>query len=51
LKEIANALTEADLEGVSDERVADVEGVEVGKWKEIGKIGEAETVACVDLNF
>ena len=45
-----NALAEADLEGVGDERVADIESVEVGKWKEIGKIGEAKTVACVDLN-
>jgi hypothetical protein len=30
--------------------VADIESVEVGKWKEIEKIGEAKTVTCVDLN-
>jgi hypothetical protein len=30
LKEVVNALAEADLEGVGDERVADIESVEVG---------------------
>jgi len=39
------------LEGMSDERVTDVEGVEVRKGEEIGKIGEAKAVAGVDLDF
>jgi hypothetical protein len=39
------------LEGVGDERVTDVEGVEVGKGEEIGKIREAKSVAGVDLDF
>ena len=42
---------EADVDGVGDERVPDVEGVEVGKWKKIRKIGEAKAVAGVDLNL
>jgi len=51
LEEVADTLLEADLEGVGDERVTDVEGVEVGKGEEIGKIREAKSVAGVDLDF
>ena len=51
LEEVADTLLEADVDGVGDERVTDIEGVEVGKWKKIGKIGEAKAVAGVDLNF
>ncbi len=41
----------ADVDGVGDERVPDVESMEVGKGEEIGKIGEAKAVAGVDLNL
>jgi hypothetical protein len=51
LEKVADTLLEADLEGVGDERVTDVEGVEVGKGEEIGKIREAKSVAGVDLDF
>ena len=51
MEEVADTLFEADVDGVGDERVTDVEGVEVGKWKKIGKIGEAKAVAGVDLDF
>jgi hypothetical protein len=44
-------LLEADLEGVGDERVTDVESMEVRKREEIGEIGEAKAVAGVDLDF
>jgi hypothetical protein len=51
LKEVADTLLEADLEGVGDERVTDVQGMEVGKGEEIGKIREAKSVAGVDSDF
>ena len=51
MEEVADTLFETDLEGMSDERVTDVESMKVGKGEEIGKIGEAKAVAGVDLNF
>jgi hypothetical protein len=51
LEKVADTLFEADVDGVGDERVADVEGMEVGKGEEIGEIGEAKAMAGVDLNF
>jgi hypothetical protein len=51
LEEVADTLLEADVDGVGDERVADVESMEVGEREEIGKIGEAKAVAGVDLDF
>ena len=39
------------MEGVGDERVTDVQGMEVGKGEEIGKIREAKSVAGVDSDF
>jgi hypothetical protein len=51
LEEVADTLFKAYFDGVGDERVTDVEGVEVGKGEKIGKIGEAKAVAGVDLNF
>jgi hypothetical protein len=50
LEEVADTLFEADVDGVGDERVADVESM-VGEGEEIGKIGEAKAVAGVDLNL
>jgi hypothetical protein len=51
LEEVADTLFEADVDGVGDERVTDVESMEVGKGEEIGEIGEAKAVAGVDLNL
>jgi hypothetical protein len=51
LEEIADTLFEADVDGVGDERVTDVESMEVREGEEIGKIGEAKAVAGVDLDF
>ncbi len=51
MEEVADTLFEADVYGVGDERVTDVEGVEVGEGEEIGEIGEAKSVAGVDLDF
>jgi hypothetical protein len=51
LEEVADTLLEADLEGMSDERVPDVESMEVWEGEEIGKIREAKSVAGVDLDF
>ena len=39
------------MEGMSDERVPDVESMEVWEGEEIGKIGEAKAVAGIDLDF
>jgi hypothetical protein len=51
LEEVTDTLLKAYFDGVGDERVTDVEGVEVGKGEEIGKIREAKSVAGVDLDF
>ena len=51
MKEVADTLFEADVDGVGDERVTDVEGMEVWEGEEIGEIREAKAVASVDLNL
>ena len=51
MEEVEDTLFEADVDGVGDERVTDVAGVEVGEGEEIGEIGEAKAVAGVDLDF
>jgi len=51
LEEVADTLFEAGVDGMGDERVTDVESMEVGEGEEIGEIGEAKAVAGVDLDL
>jgi hypothetical protein len=51
LEEVADALFKAYFDSVGDERVTDVESMEVWEGEEVGKIGEAKAVAGVDLDF